>query len=547
MKHFSALVLPLILLLAIAASSGAADTAPSAAPAKPKPLITVSKETTVLIEPLRSDGQVDYIAAINKRTSEGVTPENNSAVLFWQAVGPGPIAPTLGERYFKMLGMAPPPVSGNYFQELNDFARHSLSDKSNLPSAGTSEKPGEDERLEKQLDKACGHAWVKADDLLLYRWLEANQKPLELVAQASMRPRRFDPLIPPDDSNCLFYVELPIVHMSRALADAFAARALLRLGGGDVDKACDDLMTIHRLARQVGAGDRPVLEGLVGQSIDMIAYRVSVAVLRTGRLSSAQLQRMRTQLARLGKAANLADDIDHWERLSVCDAVADISRHGFEPVIALVGGPPVKEESTLERWRKQTALAVVDWDSVLRSSNSWFDRIVAVLKKPGVERRLAVRELKHELKVFTAEQKPADILANASKDGKRAMSDLAAKATIGLLAPGFDFAASHSDKSEMALETERLGFAIAAFDADNGRLPVKLEELTPKYADTIPVDCFSDEPLIYRPSGRGYLLYSVGFNVRDDGGPPDDVNLNIFSESNDDIGLRIGDAESAKK
>ena len=54
----------------------------------PRPKITISKETTYITEPLRADGCVDYVAAVKRHCSEGVTPENNAAIPFWQAVGP---------------------------------------------------------------------------------------------------------------------------------------------------------------------------------------------------------------------------------------------------------------------------------------------------------------------------------------------------------------------------------------------------------------------------------------------------------------------------
>ena len=40
----------------------------------------------------------------------------------------------------------------------------------------------------------------------------------------------------------------------------------------------------------------------------------------------------------------------------------------------------------------------------------------------------------------------------------------------------------------------------------------------PKYLDKIPLDMFSGKPLLYRPTEKGYLLYSVGVNGRDEEG-----------------------------
>ena len=51
-------------------------------------VVTISPTTTYITAPLRADGYVDSVAAIDEMSSDGVTPENNSAVLFWQAIGP---------------------------------------------------------------------------------------------------------------------------------------------------------------------------------------------------------------------------------------------------------------------------------------------------------------------------------------------------------------------------------------------------------------------------------------------------------------------------
>ena len=77
--------------------------------------VTISKETTYIIEPLREDGYPDYVAALNNRMSEGVTPENNASVLLWQAIGPGEINANDREKYFQMLGIPPLPENGDYY------------------------------------------------------------------------------------------------------------------------------------------------------------------------------------------------------------------------------------------------------------------------------------------------------------------------------------------------------------------------------------------------------------------------------------------------
>src|SRR5829696_8894778 len=50
------------------------------------PPFAVEKGTTYFLGPLRKDGTIDYVVAINDRLSEGVTRENNAAAPLMEAL-----------------------------------------------------------------------------------------------------------------------------------------------------------------------------------------------------------------------------------------------------------------------------------------------------------------------------------------------------------------------------------------------------------------------------------------------------------------------------
>ena len=52
----------------------------------------------------------------------------------------------------------------------------------------------------------------------------------------------------------------------------------------------------------------------------------------------------------------------------------------------------------------------------------------------------------------------------------------------------------------------------------DNRYPATLSELTPKYLAATPMDPFDGRPLRYRKQGAGYVLYSIGPDLKDDGG-----------------------------
>lgn len=78
---------------------------------------------------------------------------------------------------------------------------------------------------------------------------------------------------------------------------------------------------------------------------------------------------------------------------------------------------------------------------------------------------------------------------------------------------GFTFSST-----EAFLRVLRARFAVEEFRGRSGRLPADWRELTAKILPAAPEDPFSGESLRYVPRGAAYLLYSVGPDLRDDGG-----------------------------
>ena len=59
----------------------------------PSPTLEQGPKTTVIQAPLRSDGMPNYASYLVGKASQGVTPENNAAPLYWRAMWPGELAP----------------------------------------------------------------------------------------------------------------------------------------------------------------------------------------------------------------------------------------------------------------------------------------------------------------------------------------------------------------------------------------------------------------------------------------------------------------------
>jgi hypothetical protein len=92
-------------------------------------------------------------------------------------------------------------------------------------------------------------------------------------------------------------------------------------------------------------------------------------------------------------------------------------------------------------------------------------------------------------------------------------------AIMGLLLPGL---AGRTAREAECLAHLRLGLTAVALEqfraAHENRYPDALSELTLGYLASTPADPFDGQPLRYRRKGGGYLLYSVGPDLKDDSG-----------------------------
>lgn len=75
------------------------------------------------------------------------------------------------------------------------------------------------------------------------------------------------------------------------------------------------------------------------------------------------------------------------------------------------------------------------------------------------------------------------------------------------------------DEAQMNIDLVKIGLAIAQYREHYGEYSPRLSDLTPNYIDDISKDVFGNNAdLHYSRNRDGYLLYSVGYNGRDDGG-----------------------------
>lgn len=359
-----------------AVSLAAEDREPPKAPGKGLPF-RVSKETTYITEPLRPDGSPDYVAYLDAEMSRGVTPENNAAVLYLKAIGPGEIPEEKRAAFFTKLGIDPLPAEGKY-----------LDDRFGAPDAAD---PLASERREwdRAFDRAGKAPW-KANDLpAMARLLAHNAEASRAIVEGTKRSEYYLPLyeVPEETIAPLagdaFFPLLP--DELRSAERLLVRRAMLHTSEGRTRDAMDDLLAGHRLARHV-ASRSFLIDRLIAMVLDQVVQSGDVALAQQGGLSADEMRRFGARLADLPSFPPVVDLYTQGERCFQLDCTIALVRNVRE-LFELFEFD--WDGETIERVERLIATTPVDWNALLVRINELHD---ALAKASRIESRAARRE-----------------------------------------------------------------------------------------------------------------------------------------------------------
>jgi hypothetical protein len=218
--------------------------------------------------------------------------------------------------------------------------------------------------------------------------------------------------------------------------------------------------------------------------------------------------------------APLRDKLNVGERCNYLDCAAVVGRDEPGSLLMIAGLPA--GDARLRRAAQYVSATLVDWDEPLRMGNAWFDRLDQAFSKPTrPQRNAAIEELEGEIRRMETESRdPKWIVENLLRSRS---PRLAAGRHVGRMFMGFFLASvpitvKRDDRAAACRSMDELLFVLAVYRAEHGTYPEKLAQLCPNYLKVIPEDPFGAGPFRYKREPKGYVLYSVGFNGKDDGG-----------------------------
>jgi len=529
-----ALLAAVTLNMATHAADGLGTAKSAAASGAVEPVFKISRETTHVLGPLAPDGFIDYAAAINARYGRGVAPADNLTVDLWQIFGPMPPHYSDDTAFFKALGIDPPPESGDYYIDLIRY----LDDVSQ----------GDDEvrkRTYAQYDAAMVVSWSAEEFPLIADWLKRNEPHLDRLVAATKKPHNYRPVVTDTNErgNRDFVVGSTARSfesaMCREASKALLCRGFMHLKQGNLEAARNDSLALRRLARLISRAPT-LVDFLVATSIEHLAEELDRGILIERQPDAIACRKHYLELVKLPPLNSPAECIDSVERWCLLDS-ARLLKLGDTKLVEIYFDVDIPPTSIgLAR------LARTDFHRTLRELNRWADRLVAACRTPDLKaRRAEFAKLQLEYETFKT------ALDGRGMPGENPI-DLLNDDELGSLLRGMlevwpiERALKKFDQAQQRFDLKKLGFALGSYRAIHGRYPETLDQLQPDFVKpdlfkTLSLDRFSGLPLKYRRLDKGYYLYSVGVNGRDDEGANSEHRDagNINEKTTDDLRLLV--------
>lgn len=367
-----------------------------------------------------------------------------------------------------------PPYGENAAEYITTAISHlqipSALDAKNLPLFHRGELPPRTQPLDEEMQTLIGQV------------LDDNKKAIELLDHAAtLRSSRY-----PTDLSKGHATLLPHISDLRKVVYLLCLKAFVEAEQGRPAAAVDALVGAFRVADSV-AQEPVTISQMVRQACQSVTLSATERVINRISLEAKDLDR-------LEKILSTAYDPNATIRGLIgeqCMVIQTLRR----PRDAGLGLPPIIATKGPSLLQIQIAQALGQVDQYLVKYIDLTDRHIAAIRLPPHERLQAAEEIKSQMQQFRQ-----------------------AHTALRFLSVSFDDIIRLDLVNLTRLRVARVAVAVERYRVAHGRLPDRLEELVPAFLETAPKDPYDGQPLRYKKLSPGFVVYSIGKDLSDDGG-----------------------------
>ena len=393
-------------------------------------------------------------------------------------------------------------IKTNYVTKLNELGRLANPDDNAEPYY--TKAAGLCVIQPSQLDEVDKNAWpgeLNAEQQeILKHWIQQNDSALTQLKKGTKKPY----YCPNYRGDYMMEVDLVLhLHKYKSLAHAFLWRAKTEAVKGNLDTAIDDILTCYRFGEHFTLGPRTLIEQLLGIAIERLALNSGFSILDRAQVDTAVIKYLQNELELLSTNQNPYIDL-RAEKLMVYDNIQRAftdDGDGGGHITRINSKPTPDSRILLPDAAKNKDL---DWEKLDRQETT------------------ELADKLYEFMEVMSRKTPAQWRKDGLDFDKEAYEITKGNSFLLILLPAIGKVSELSHKSKVSIQALITTLAILQYEANEGQLPETLDELiASEYLKHLPMDPYSDEPLIYKPSDSNFILYSVGADFDDDGGKHD--------------------------
>jgi hypothetical protein len=343
---------------------------------------------------------------------------------------------------------------------------------------------------------------------LMSKWLSDDKEILDMVVAGTKKPyywRKYANRHKQKTSE-MISILLPHFNGFSSLARALTCRARFRAEQGRYEDAFNDVKSCYRFGRHL-KGERFFMEQIVAFGVEKVANQALRDILSEYRIDAATLALLQKDYEQMIAGESFVIGLAA-EKLSLYDEIQRCFTSGgrggghlYIQRIREIAEP--FSWSGADSWLLTNFVHVLfthpNKQETLTAASKFYDYIQGVtLKTPSRIRKEQI-DIDQELGRLTS----SNVL-------------------FSIFLPGFERIIEYSYQNKTDVQATLSIIAILRYKQDTGVYPEHLEQLTAEaYLKELPMDPYTDEPLVYCRTADNFILYSLGHNFKDDGGKPE--------------------------
>lgn len=347
----------------------------------------------------------------------------------------------------------------------------------------------------------------ETDIIQIRQWLDKNSEALSFIKQGTEKPYYWQTFqCEPKDNNSMLCVLIPYLGEYRTLARGLRWQAYLSAEDKQYEKAFEDLLTLYKLGKhQKGKGF--IVQNLVGTAIEALSINTAREILYRHNIGPQQLESFYNNLQAIVCNENFVVDLSS-EKLTAYDEIQRCfteSYLGFEHIypkhLCEIGDFDIHN----------------DWQAVCAAVRHLPTTFKVLFTHPSKQQSMQMTDAYYDFWQQAAAETPFELKGRDLEKETKAL--IKGNLLLEILAPAMQKVAILSWEIKAGVEGTVAIIEILRFKQEKGRLPDDLQELvTAEYLKSLPMDPYSDKPLVYKKTQDGFTYYSLDPDFNDNGG-----------------------------